>query len=386
MNVSLFLEIKQEYTEHVLDILASHIQEGLTSIYNRAYDDSTRAENEEKTLIIFQKYLMAIEEWPQSRINDETTRIRVNSNTVSYFDDLIKALVKTHIILLTYSNNISNIIAETFYNNFSVSSFVHKSYTECAKDAYNNPFLFYHDVAPLDVKRNNIIINNNIRDGIVRAVRKSLPISSILKEFLVNSVNIIPEPPKVELLGLNKNNENNITGVTAVPVVLPTVPMHSMPMNALPPAQIEKFNNVGNSNKIDPQLEREVLQIIQSDHNQTEKDKIRKIMNMDQFISTIDKGRHIKTDNDFKLNDSENRNANPLNANLDASERRVININIGKSPAKAPTRNPSETSLPTRPPIHKRAHGDDVSDRPDPSKIRPIENYGMPVNNRTKRG
>lgn len=381
MNVSLFLEIKQEYTEHVLDILAPHIQEGLTSIYNKADADAVRAGDTTKTLLIFQKYLKAIEDWPQTRIDDETQRIKMNSNTMTYFDDLVKALIKTHIILLTYSNNISNVIAETFYNNFVVNAFVHKSYIECAKDAYNNPFLFFHDVSPLDVKRNNIIINNNIRDGIIKAVRKSLPISSILKEFLVNSVNIIPESPKVELLGLPANDKNT-------QIVLPAQHIPALPVAPVAPALHQQ---PALPSKIDPQLEKEVLQMIQSEHNQTDKDKIRQIMKLDQIITTIDHNNHIRTDNDFKLQGSDTKDnkeridRNPLNAKLAESERRVININIGKSPAKPQLRNPSETSIPSRPPVNPRAQPDELSEKLDPSKIKPIENYGMPINTKKSR-
>lgn len=368
MNVSLFLEIKNEYTEHVLDTLTPYIQEGLMSIYYKAFEDASRANDTGKTLMIFQKYLKAIEEWPQTRIDDETQRIKINSNTTQYFDDLIKALIKTHIILLTYSNNISNVIAETYYNNFSVNSFVHKCYIECAKHAYNNPYLFFHfDVSPLDVKRNNIIIENNIRDGIVRAVRKSLPISSILKEFLLNSVNIIPEPPKVELLGLPQSNNQ---------INLPVIPVQPIPAPVALPSAPEP------SNKIDPQLEREVLQIIQSEHNQTEKDKIRQIMKLDHIITSIDHGKHVNTDNEFKLNQSDTRDRNPLNMGLAPSEKKVININIGRTPTKPSPKQLSATSVSNRPvAANNRGALDELSEQIDPSKIKPIENYGVPVQN-----
>ena len=209
MNVSFFLEMKEEYTQHLVDTLAPYIYEGLTSIYKEAVRVANDSGCEEKILITFQKCLQAIGKWSQVIIAEETNRIKQLSGTTDYLDDLVKAVIKSNIILLTFSNNISNIVAQTFYNSFTTQLFIHRCYSECGKDAHNYPYLFYHDVSAMDYKRNQIVIQQNIQSGITRAIRKVLPISLILKEYLVNSINIIQEPPKVELVGANPMNQSN---------------------------------------------------------------------------------------------------------------------------------------------------------------------------------
>jgi hypothetical protein len=233
MNVALFLEIKNEYSEHLTDILTPYIYEGLTSIYQKAVQISQETNSPKKILIIFQKLLQAVPTWNQSQIENETNRIKQCSNTAEYFDDLVKAVVKSNIILLTYTNSISNVIAQSFYNNFSTSTFIHRCYTESAKDAHNNPYLFYNEVNNLDFKRNQIVVQQNIKAAIPRAVRKILPISMILKEFLVNSINIINEPIEAKPFSGNK----------------------------------------------------EIIEAIKTESGKTDKDKIKTIMNIDKIIS-----------------------------------------------------------------------------------------------------
>ncbi|MCJ7637285.1 MAG: hypothetical protein MUO21_07330 [Nitrososphaeraceae archaeon] len=201
MNVTLFREIKNEYTEHLVDTLTPFIYEGLVSFYKEAVNISEDTKNRDKVLLIFQKLLQHIDGWTQHKIDEETNRIKQMSGTSEYLDDLVRSVIKSNIILLTYSNNVSNIVAQTFYNTLSTSNLVHRCYIECAKDAHNNPFLFYHDVEPMDLKRNQILIEKNIQNAIIRGIRKILPIGLILKEYLANTVNIIYEPPHVELIG-----------------------------------------------------------------------------------------------------------------------------------------------------------------------------------------
>ena len=173
MNVALFIEIKNEYTEHLVDTISPFICEGFISIYKDACKMAEQANAKDKTLNTFQVLLHQIEKWNQIRIQAETTRIKQSSGTNEYLDDLVKAVIKSNIILLSYSNNISNIIAQTFYNNFSTANFIHRCYVECAKDAYNNPFIFYHDVSEMEYKRNQMLVEQMIDHGIVRAVQKS---------------------------------------------------------------------------------------------------------------------------------------------------------------------------------------------------------------------
>lgn len=413
MNVALFLEIKNEYTEHLVDTITPYIYEGLTSIYKSAVRLAEETNREGSVLIIFQKLLQQIDGWNQIRIIEETNRIKQMSNTSEYLDDLVKAVIKSNIILLAYSNSISNLVGQSFYNSLTTATFIHRCYTECGKDAHNNPYLFFYDRDfPMEYKRNQLIIHQHIEAGIAKAIRKILPISMILKEYLVNSINIINEPPKVELVG-------NSHGMA------PSQPFVKMSENRgdiLAPDQL-----------IDPKLEKAVMSIIKSDSVKSDKQKIQAIMNMDKLISSmepkqtaypnstkqsktrsnkspagpnididfgsdeIDMNPHMNQHSNQHLNQHLNRRNisakksefqidpflmerndmedDPIRIDLNESERKLLNINFDKEPTvdhnghSVPATSLSGLRAPNRFAIM-------TSERVDPSKIEFIEDYG----------
>lgn len=241
MNVQLLLEVKEWYTDYLVDTLTPFIYEGLLSLYTEAVSVSISTGTPKKSLLLFQKYLQSIDGWTQYKIDEETNRIKQNSGTAEVFDDLVKSVIRSYIILLTYSNNVSNVIAQTFYNNMSTSDLIHRCYIECAKDAHNHPYLFLHDIDPLDQKRNQVLIERNIQQGIVRGIRKILPIGLILKEYLANSINIIPFPidaqatRDVELVGRHNGAEAaGMGGILPMPVAAPAPPLLQQPFPAAP--------------------------------------------------------------------------------------------------------------------------------------------------------
>lgn len=332
MNVPLFLEIKNEYTDHLTDVLYPHIYEGINSIYKAAVKVAEDSGKPDSILAIFQKLLQDVANWNQVKIEEETNRIKQASGTSEYLDDLIKAVFKSNIILLCYSNTISNNIAQTFYNNFSTSSFIHRCYVVCAKDAHNNPFLYYHDVSPMDVKRNKIIIDQNMQSAISRAIRTMLPISLILKEYLVNSINIIEEPPKY------------------------------LPLS---------------DKKVEPKLEQQIKNIIEKDSKLSEQERIKAVIGIEHAFNNVN-------------NKPPGISDNPANANLGQTAK------IFKSEAKQPLPpvatatslsngiykvNPNPPPQPQQvAPTNKFVGGGELSERVDPTKINYIENYGGDYN------
>lgn len=391
MNIALFIEIKNEYSEHLIETLTPYIYEGLTSIYREAVKIADETNNKDKTLLIFQKLLQSIDHWNQIRIDDETNRIKQLSRTVDYFDDLVKAVIKSNIILLAYSNTISNVIGQTFYNTFSTASFIHRCYTECGKDAHNNPYLFFHDIDPMDYKRNQIIIQQHIQSGITRAVRKILPISLILKEYLVNSINIIQEPTKIELLGDGGKviDTQKIQQIDTIPIqpVLPNI----------------------SENKIDERVEKAIINAIKSEGIKTDQQRLQTIMNIDKIIDSIEPKKIIEqktssskksttlkylsisktnkskeselilasralSDNQYDdeiENENNSSNENIMNMKFD-EESTIINSTSGNKSL-------SKTSMTNRGMPIKSAskYNLETSERIDPNKIQLIEDYGI---------
>jgi hypothetical protein len=350
MNVSLFLEIKEEYTRHLIDTLTPFIYEGLTSIYKKAVDSAHQSGEETKTLLVFQKMLQTVNGWSQQRIDDETNRIKVQSNTSTYLDDLVKAVIKSNIILLSYSNTISNMIGPAFYDNFTTGMFIHRCYTECAKDSHNNPYLFYHDVSPMDVKRNQIIIQQNIENSIVKAIRKVLPISMILKEYLINSVNIINSPAKVELIG-----------AAGAPI--------GIPPPVVPPVKEER---------LDPLVEEKIMAAVASDHQKTDQEKIKAMMNMEKIITSMTPKRNYSPISSLPERHSINETDNVINRHLHSSDQLLMDINFDKThssnnPGRSHTSNLSISMMPMANAKKKQMP---LTSEINPSEAEFIEEYG----------
>lgn len=361
-TVTLFLEMKQEFTEHLVDTLTPYINEGLISIYNQAADIAKEEKRPNKTLMIFQKLLEYVPDWPQTRVEEETSRIKHMSGTDEYLDNLVRGVVKSHIILLTYSNNISGVIAQSFYNTLATTTLIHKCYIECAKDFHNNPFLFYHEVPEMEQKRNQVLIVKNIQEIIVRAIRKILPINLILKEFIANTINIVGEPANP----------------------LPQPMMGGDPV--LP--KLDKPNDNKSDKPVDKKLDKYVDKMIKSENIKSDRDKVKALIQLEKAVNKQDPTSHepepvhkeeIAGGKPYQSRDkTKYDNSSPKYEKLSKSDKAVININFNSDSSTAnskPKSSGSATSLPDRP--HKRGGMSDLTDI-DPNGGF-IEQYGGPT-------
>ena len=127
-------------------------------------------------LEIFQLCLADNENTSNSKMENEVNRIKSKSksNCADWYDDLVKAVIKSNIILLTYttSKNKSELVERRFHEAIKTSDFIHRCYVSCAEIFYNNPEIFYHGYHSLKVKENQREICNIIEKGIKNAIRK----------------------------------------------------------------------------------------------------------------------------------------------------------------------------------------------------------------------
>ena len=89
------LETKKEYTIHLINSLKIFIYEGIISIYDKAKDNSSKNE-----LKIFQKFLSKIPKWDDDMINREEDRIIRNQKNNLDINELFKATIKSHIVII----------------------------------------------------------------------------------------------------------------------------------------------------------------------------------------------------------------------------------------------------------------------------------------------
>jgi hypothetical protein len=176
------VESKNEYTTQLVNILAPHIYEGLLSVYNEVKNTPTA---EKKELRVFQECLSEIHKWNNDLINKETSRI-LQKSKCTWLEDLLKAVIKANIILLTNTspNYSFKYLDDKMYKNIRFNNFIHKVYIECARAVFNNPYLFYHKHKPYQIKQNQRDTHILIKECIREAVRKMLPVKNILDEYL----------------------------------------------------------------------------------------------------------------------------------------------------------------------------------------------------------
>lgn len=180
--LNFLVETKQEYTTQLINILTPLIFEGLTSIYSEVLSISVP----ENILKNFQCFLQRIPKWNNDMIKRETSRIMNSTKSFSWLEDLIKATLKANIVVLTYNPSFKNQVKvdSSLYQNIKIEDFIHKVYIECARDLWNNPYLFYHLYQPIELKRNQRDTIILIKDCIKEAIRKLLPVKHILHIYL----------------------------------------------------------------------------------------------------------------------------------------------------------------------------------------------------------
>ncbi len=220
-NHALFLEIREEYTNHLIDIMFPFVFEGIESLYTEAFDYSVKKNMKDKLLIIFQQFLKNVENWSSTLVQKAVDRIKTNSNSLDYFDNLVKAVIKSNIILLSLGG--TNISPDD-YEKVDVNQFVHRCYIECAKEAYNYTFLFYRDISNIEIKRNQLIIDDKFKNSIKYAIRKMTPIKKVLTDFLNNNFN---EPELIENKPVNIFNGKTEIIPPPEPVAEPLQPINT---------------------------------------------------------------------------------------------------------------------------------------------------------------
>ncbi len=206
--LNFLVETKNEYTTHLINILTPLVFEGLISIYKEAQEIA----GPDNVLKIFQTFLKRIPKWNQAIIEKETNRIINSSHSYGWLGDLIKATLKSNLVVLMYNPTIKTQtkLDNSFYQNINVNDFIHKVYIECAREIWNNPYLLYHNYPPIEIKRNQRDCMNIIKDCIKEAIRKLLPVKHILQIYLGEDIELKNDDDNFER-AMSDAEEKNLT-------------------------------------------------------------------------------------------------------------------------------------------------------------------------------
>ena len=187
--MNFLIETKQEYTIHLVNSIFSLVYDGLQNIYEEA---KKNAKNNDE-LKIFQILLSGVPKWNPTIIDNEYQRIIRLNNLGRTIEDLLKAVIKSNIVVLTNTNiDYNEQLLKELNIQDDFKNFIHIVYIECARSFYNTPFLFSHRDSPIDIKRNQTEILKIIQECIKNAVRKMIPLQITIKTYLENNNSKIP--------------------------------------------------------------------------------------------------------------------------------------------------------------------------------------------------
>jgi len=188
-NITALNNSQHEWAIKLLNVLTPYVNEGIYSIYNEAIKICNDNRENEKYLMTFQNLLSRIPKWNNSIIETETKRI-VDKSKCAYLEDLISCVHISHLKILT-SVRVSKTQKKININVPDLKNFIHKVYIQCGRKLYTVIYLFERNLEPLIQQKNKKEIEEHISNSILNAIRESIPIEEILKEYMDESTDLI---------------------------------------------------------------------------------------------------------------------------------------------------------------------------------------------------
>jgi len=185
-NISSLHESKNEWGSRLLTILTPHIIDGLKSIFDEAFKLCKENDELDKYLMTFQNFITRIPKWNPNIIETERQRIIEKSNC-GYLEDLITCIHIIQLKVLTAmragqkQKKIDVLIPK-------LDDFIHKIYINVARKVYKNVYLFEIGIPPLQIQKHNRELEIIVQECILNAVRESIPIETILRAYMDETV------------------------------------------------------------------------------------------------------------------------------------------------------------------------------------------------------
>ena len=185
-NVSSLHESKNEWGARLLTILTPLIIEGFKSIFDESYKLCIDNNETEKYLMTFQNFITRIPKWNSTIIETERKRI-IDRSGCSYLEELVTCIHIIQLKLLT-AMRVGKKQKKIDINIPKLDDFIHKCYINVARKMYQNVYLFELKCQPLQIQKNNRELELIIQECILNAVRDSIPLESILKAYMDETV------------------------------------------------------------------------------------------------------------------------------------------------------------------------------------------------------
>jgi hypothetical protein len=168
----------------------------------------------------FQNFITRIPKWNSTIIETERKRI-IERSGCSYLEELVTCIHIIQLKLLT-AMRVGQKQKKIDINIPKLDDFIHKCYINVARKTYKNVYLFELNCQPLQIQRHNRELEIIIQECILNAVRDSIPLESILKAYMDETVEedvieeikeqIIDMPVNTEKQAIFEGNkENNVS-------------------------------------------------------------------------------------------------------------------------------------------------------------------------------
>ena len=302
-NVSSLHESKNEWGARLLTILTPLIIEGFKSIFEESYKLCKDNKETEKYLMTFQNFITRIPKWNSAIIETERKRI-VDRSGCSYLEELVTCIHIIQLKLLT-AMRVGHKQKKIDINIPKLDDFIHKCYINVARKVYKNVYLFELKCPPLQIQKHNRELELIVQECILNAVRDSIPVESILKAYMDETIEedvveeiqeqIIEPPPVVEKQAIFEGKEGNVS-----------LKFNDIDKAMTPSGKEELITAPKNIEKLE---EISVLRNMQRKMEEEADDEILKISNeeisLDNFDVQILNPQESKIDNSLLLDDIE---------------------------------------------------------------------------------
>ena len=183
-------DIKNIYLQQLTSILTPCMFDSIKNIYNRSCEIAKGSKMSIE--YAFKVCLKDLVNLSQQSIINEVSKIKSLSNSGSYFDNLVRSVIKSHIVLMSYNvSKESCPICDIRKYNIDINKFIHECYIELGNQIFNDPRIFIMCLKDGEELNN---INGNIRCGnkfdklvkkcISKVVFSFIPVNDVLVEYL----------------------------------------------------------------------------------------------------------------------------------------------------------------------------------------------------------
>lgn len=206
-NVSSLHESKNEWGARILTILTPLVAEGFQSIFDESLKLCKENNEMDKYLMTFQNLIRRIPQWNPLIVEQEKKRI-LERSACGYLEDLITCvhIIQLKILTAMRAGQKQKKIDITIPK---LNEFIHNVYIHTARKLYKSIYLFELNIPPLQKQKYNREFEILIQESILNAIRDSIPIESILRAYMDESIEEqVTEEIKEEVI-MDKETETN---------------------------------------------------------------------------------------------------------------------------------------------------------------------------------